>query len=123
MADDTIQVSITLDDDGLKNGLADAQKRLNDLSNSVKSASEAGDPPHQVEQQTDEKKGYADQVAQVQMLKALHQISADEEIADLKRLENARDATAQQSLNRDVETTKLEHSRLEWNLDGASLTI
>lgn len=105
MADNTIEIGFTVDHDELKAGLDQAQGNLATFQQKIAdiyveamrmsgqlltfqelaSSSEAGASKRKIDQDT-----FAAEVSQVQELRSLHQISADDEIRQQQDIENAK---------------------------------
>jgi hypothetical protein len=114
MIDDLIGIGFTVDTDGLKAGLSQATQNVGDAAGAIadqlarigESARAAYEPLKTLAEQPDNKKAiedaFAEQVTQIQILKQLGQISADDAIAQQMRVENAKYA----SLRAELEAAK-----------------
>jgi hypothetical protein len=110
MADNQIEIGFSVANDDLKSGLSQAAQSVGDACGDIQealdkvrsSALEASQPLKTLAQQPDSRKAieddFAAQVSQINILKDLNQISADDAIADQMRVENARYASLRAQL-------------------------
>jgi hypothetical protein len=111
MADNQIEIGFSVANDDLKSGLSQAAQSVGDACGDIQealdkvrtSALEASQPLKTLAQQPDSRKSieddFAAQVSQIDILKDLNQISADDAIADQMRVENARYASLRAQLD------------------------
>lgn len=129
MADNTLKIKFAVDDSDLETGLANSQQRISDAAAALQKDLEglgqsaaqtslalkglddlSDDDPKKIQEK------FAEETQQLQTLMTLHKVTADEAIAERKRIEEARDAAVRAELQAEalcVTEKEALHERLQ----------